>query len=290
MVVSAIHSFVHGIYTAGSSNTIPADFTDYAASDAGSSIVYAMTSDTYTPAPLQDPHTALEKLASYIPSFIPHSLGLLATVPSPEQIASSTALHLGSCWPMKGSHGQVTIRFRQPIHIHSVTVEHVSPDLEPVPPQDKSISAPRFVTLIGYPPCTNSDDDDCEILGFDVTKPRNLGEFEYKRSTLNVQHELAQTFLVGDVTGTKMALDIDDGMEEMLELESEGFHLLDNPEPVVVGCSRTSCAPPTKDENSTKKDTVKSFKAVTLVVNDNWGNDDYTCIYRLHVGGQKSAQ
>ena len=54
-------------------------------------------------------------------------------------------------------------------------------------------SAPRWVRVVGFPPCpTNEDDeegdegveDGCRARGFDIERPIDLGSFEYRRITV----------------------------------------------------------------------------------------------------------
>jgi len=83
-----------------------------------------------------------------------------------------------------------TVRLPYPIYIDAVTFEHRS---FPLPKQNSrgGESAPRWIRVVGFPPCSTKgredyeevdvDADECAVRGFDIAKPIDLGSFEYKR-------------------------------------------------------------------------------------------------------------
>lgn len=274
MIASQVHSF----FSHSSS-------MDFASLQAGARVVYAesLTSDTFT-SPTNHPQLG------YWKNLFLHGLGMSSTILAPELVLSQSALHAGSCWPMKGKTGRITIQFPFPIHVTNITLEHLSPDLEKLVLTNKErhgSSAPRFLQWIGYPPCTDFQTDSykCQLLGFDLTQPIILNEaFEYNPSSF----PFAQTF--------PAIYDQDKHGEMKYSLDEEGMVFNNSP---LLGqaeeqlqCSITSCtatdnpslAPPELTPLDGKK-SPSSVQAVTLIVEDNWGNEDYTCLYRVRVYG-----
>jgi hypothetical protein len=274
MIASQVHSF----FSHGSSSI------DFASLQAGARVVYAesLTSDTYIP------HTNHHFLGYWRNLFL-HLFGMSSAITAPELVLSNSALHAGSCWPMKGKSGRITIKFPFPIHVTKITLEHLSPDLEKLVLSQKkrhASSAPRFLQWIGYPPCIDSQNDSyhCHLLGFDLTRPIVLNEsFEYKISSF----PFAQTF--------PAIYEQDDNGEREYSLDGEGIVLNNRPmrqDEELLQCSATSCiaidnprlsAP--EFTNLDRKKSPLSVQAVTLIVEDNWGNEDYTCLYRVRVNG-----
>lgn len=274
MIASQVHSF----FSHSSS-------MDFASLQAGARVVYAesLTSDTFI-SPTN--HPQLE----YWKNLFLHVFGMSSAILAPELVLSQSALHAGSCWPMKGKSGRITIQFPFPIHVTSITLEHLSPDLEKLVLTNQErhgSSAPRFLQWIGYPPCTDfqSDSYKCQLLGFDLTQPIILNEaFEYKPSSF----PFAQTF--------PAIYEQDKHGEMKYSLDEEGMVFNNSP---LLGqaeeqlqCSMTSCIatdnPSLSAPELTPLDRKKSpsrVQAVTLIVEDNWGNEDYTCLYRVRVYG-----
>ena len=280
MIVTQVHSFFTGQM---------ADSTDFASLNAGSKIVYAnsLTSDTFFRHGNNNQHSIL---LEYWKLFL-HSVGLKhSTTTPPEHILSNAALHIGSCWPMKGTSGQVTIQFPFPVRVTHITIEHVSPDLEPKSGGEikKSSSAPRFLQLIGYPECTTNSNH-CSILGFDLNQPILLNQlFEYNRTS----YPLAQTFpTIFSERDEQMPSASFEEVDETNYSETMETKTLGTPEG--TQCSVTSCAaapsnnPYTTSSVASKKAKDVRVKAVTLVVKENWGNEDYTCMYRVRVHGDR---
>ena len=86
-----------------------------------------------------------------------------------------------------------TVRLPYPIYIDAVTLEHRS--LPVRPGTEGGTSAPRWVRVVGFPPCPKNvknkfpsggeDVDECGMRGFDVDHPIDLGSFEYHRITIS---------------------------------------------------------------------------------------------------------
>jgi len=261
-------------------------------------IVHSMTSSSYS-------KTTWEWLAPYIPqdwerwflntnweqSTMPTYLPSFITKNShnPPQTLLSLNTNVGSCWSIPGNHGQITFRLNTPLtSIHKLIVSHTSQT-------DNLQTAPKSISLIGYPPCsstTSQQQHHCKRLGFDTTQPIQLH---------NVQFQVPQEY---------------EDKEEKEEQDSalfhstQVFHILTQkedttqPEPQQHSCTVdpdtfepvSSCSgddddyddeSSTKNEHQISEDNVL-IKALSIVVKDNWGHPDYTCIYSLVVQGQSS--
>ena len=180
----------------------------------------------------------------------------------------------GSCWPMEGNRGKFTIRLPYPIFVDTFSVDHVS---SPIVPKDVRDTAPKKLKVTGYPPCDGSDH--CTALGFDIYDPMDIGFINFDRNGASVQ-----TFDSVFAQAAHVDIDIDEEEPEigddysndpgLLGLDSEG----DGEE---QGCSAgaTACSSPP----------VVAFAGITVQVLENWGNPDYTCIYRFRLHGNPDS-
>jgi hypothetical protein len=216
-----------------------------------------------------------------LPAYLWHSLPvpLVALVensfqkahPAPTETLFDANMHLGSCWKMSGRSGKVTLRLDEPAVIESITIDHypwLPSAHNPKEYASHTSSAPRFMRLQGYQSC--NDEEKCNSqLGFDDNEPVNYSSFEYKIDSLfsdesefsDVQSPTSssQTFPLSLVA---IAEDEDD---------EDGFSQ-------EGGCSAVK---PTCD--GAPGDTHVAVQAITLFIDQNWGNPDYTCIYRIRV-------
>lgn len=188
---------------------------------------------------------------------------------------------------MAGTSGQVTLRLRYPVKVRAVTLDHAAASL--FGDQEQRKSAPKKVRVFGYPPCwtkkaavasdylkdaldqgSDSDEDDVEYirgvcadgLDFDVKKPIVLHDFEY-----NITGPSIQTFYIP--------------LPEKSEgKEAEGSCSKDTGT-CGGGLDGTSlfAAPDRSDSIN------EGIGAIRLQVTNNWGNPDYTCIYRFRIHG-----
>lgn len=250
-----------------------------------------------------------------------------------------------------------TVRLPHAVYIDAVTLEHRS---FPLPKGSLEHakggeSAPRWVRVVGYPPCSinteaeeEEEHDKCGERGFDLLRPIDLGYFEYQRITVtgreddyggsdddeeeegndafsNGRRRSIQTFAVKGGTYKPSSLFDEDTAQDVsspgdeydsadprqcsedssscqappLEEEPELEPEYSLPEP-------GQCAPPKDDHSepscggdeatpatatSSSSTTTSSgaqrqvVEAVSFIIEENWGNSDYTCLYRVRVHG-----
>ncbi|KAJ1679106.1 hypothetical protein EV182_002712 [Spiromyces aspiralis] len=106
---------------------------DYALQSAGARIIPALTTDTLK----VQPRKLIGQLLSKV--------GLLPNYAKPPATILSPDTHLGQCWPMAGSEGQVAIRLAAPVKVAEFGLEHVAKSLA-----IDVRSAPRDIEVLGY--------------------------------------------------------------------------------------------------------------------------------------------
>lgn len=213
--------------------------------------------------------------AAIVPDHVYHSIGLpgAAVTAPPETVLQATVLP-GQCWPVAMSHGGgsssnkpqattaappavVTIRLTQPVAVSAVTIDHASRLLLSDPDQQLQ-TAPKIVKIYGYAPCghTTTSSTTCDDgLGFDVASKALLAEITYDiHGESNVQ-----TFATtGSLESTKPNVHHDD----------DG------------SCSAVEAA-----HSCGGGEGSAVIAAVSVEIVENWGNKDYTCLYRIRVHG-----
>jgi hypothetical protein len=233
----------------------------------GATILHEFTSETYTPPP--EPSQLLGSVwwRKYVPEdwelMLPegwenwnvglapsifHTLGKGGSTAGPETILHPNVLP-GSCWPMQGRRGKVMVSLPYPVQVTAITLDHVSHHLL-MDKEEQLKSAPKNVRVFGYPPCQG----DCAGLTFDSTKKHLLAEIEY-----DIEKPSIQTFSVGD-----------------------------GGEAIAVGsCSaEVEAAACDAGLGSEDEETEGLYSAIQLEVVNNWGNEAYTCLYRVRVHGE----
>jgi Sad1 / UNC-like C-terminal len=240
---------------------------------AGSSIVHELTSDTYQPPPLRHETLGAVWWRKYIPDDIEawllpsnwmqwdiripysirHILGMHysgASAP-PETILQADTIP-GSCWPMRGSSGNVAFTLPYPVYVNSISIDHAHRKLLSDPSKQMR-SAPRHISVIGYPPCSNvTHQASCGGYPFDVSEPVTLLE----EVVYDIKGKQTQTFVLSEYYN-----------------EDEASCAVNS-----ASCSALPFPPGSI-----------TIAAVKMMVADNWGHPDYTCLYRVRVHGEKKA-
>eukprot|EP00984_Skeletonema_dohrnii_P005589 scaffold1970_cov78-Skeletonema_dohrnii-CCMP3373.AAC.3 len=215
-----------------------------------------------------------------------------------------------------------TVRLPYPIHIDAVSVEHRAFPLPQRVLNDGvrgGESAPRWVKVVGFPPCDDgngnlieADEEECHKLGFDISQPIELGSFEYHPVTVSGREDdyggggaeetsssdserrrrSIQTFTVKGGNVKASGMEEKGGDAEILGSDEPGLEVEDYEIPA------GSCAPPKEPDDvpSCGGDTSSSsdqsqierqvVSAVSFIIEENWGNNDYTCLYRVRVHGE----
>lgn len=237
------------------------------------------------------PNYLWESLPSTLVSIIPN----LEKTARPEVILNSN-LSQRSCWPMAGSSGQVTFRLTHPVVVEGFTIDHL-PSFSKHLSRDDS-STPQSITLIGYPSCDeemDSDDveDDCLLYGFDTSRPIDLGSFEYQLVSLPKKNGKKPT---GTIGLSRQTFDITSSSNPLLGLDDD-----DETDEVPQGSctSMTSCGSPLLFDDvdaddqqlgsslDDDDDDDKKIVALKMVIDDNYGNPDFTCLYNVQLHGKK---
>ena len=167
----------------------------------------------------------------------------------------------GSCWPLQGGKGFVTIALPYPISLSAVSLDHVRSNL--LLNGDYS-AAPKRIKVVGYPPC---NDNKCNGLTFDSESPIPVFEFEFDLAsgdtkTVYVQYDEAKT-------------------ESEFEKNDEGSCSAPNSHD--DGETATSCVANPLETPITRDDMLAALRFEVL---ENHGNPNYTCLYRLRVHGE----
>lgn len=229
-------------------------------------IVHELTSRTYRP-PSQDHETmghpnwrrfipediedilpkGWEKWSVKLPSFARSFFGLRPSVTSrPETILHGNT-QPGFCWPMEGREGHFTIQLPHPMIVEAVSVDHVSEHL--LMQGQTRDSAPKDVRLTGYRPC-----------GIPNYQPCDKGCTGLGFSTKDGV-QLKEFVYELDGLSTQTVFIDESGSDELGDRE--------------CAISSGSCAT-----------NLTPVSAIRVDIESNWGNEDYTCIYRFRVHGK----
>jgi Sad1 / UNC-like C-terminal len=193
------------------------------------------------------------------PNFLSHTIGsawhggtLRGDVAPPSAILQGATLP-GSCWPMAGRSGRVTLQLPYPVKVSAVSLDHISPLL--VSEETSLRSAPKTLRVYGYPACESY----CDGLGFDVKRKVVLTEFEY-----DAQKGGVQTFAVASHAPANLSSSTCDDAPAATDQDAD--------------VNSGSCSAP-------HPKSIEPVLGIELVVVENMGNSDYTCLYRFRVHG-----
>lgn len=237
----------------------------------GARIVHEMTTTTYTPPPQshqrlgnvwwrrfipQDWESLLpsgwEEWDARVPLFFSHTFGSKAPVSAKPESILIPLTTPGACWPMDGSNGHVTLALTYPVAVSAITIDHVSKYLLNEP-SEQLTSAPKDFRIVAYPPCI----EHCHGLSFDVNDPFDLAQGTFERDGTTVQTFATQN-LDPPVLGREHTMD-------------EGS---------CSAAAATTCGVPDSHQGL--------VAAVQVQILSNWGNEDYTCLYRIRVHGESA--
>ena len=165
---------------------------------------------------------------------------------------------------MNGTAGQITIRLPNPVRVSAISVDHISSLLAS---GDSRESAPKRIRVVGYPAC--EDGDQCGGSGFDSRDAIRLFELEF-----DFEGDSVQTFEINSGVPHSIASDVD---SDINGIEDEGDSDYDDEsDPGSCSMNSSSCSSP------------PVVAGVTFQILDNWGNPDFTCLYRFRIHGDSN--
>ncbi|KAI5119415.1 hypothetical protein M0805_009866 [Coniferiporia weirii] len=164
--------------------------------------------------------------------------------------------HLGYCWPMPGSHGHLGVKLAAPVRITDFTIDHVAHevahDMRP---------APRHMEVWGL-----------------VEGQDNLSKLRDYRA----QKEVAQQEAHG---------------KDRSETEKEPVYPSALPKSVEymrIATFMYDVHAPNNIQTFSVPEQIKTlgidFGLVVLFVNSNWGREEFTCLYRFRVHGDRAQE
>ncbi|KAJ3929461.1 MAG: hypothetical protein NXY57DRAFT_900050 [Lentinula lateritia] len=246
---------------------------DYALHSGGARVIPSLTSDTFA---LRAPSTFTSQLLGLIP-FSGSGFGFggpgSIAVGRPPVWALHPDITNGLCWPFPGSHGQLGIALATPVVVDSVTIDHVAAETA-----SKRRSAPREMEVWGL-----------------VEGRENIHKVKEWREGLITQRQAKNA---ARERGEEQDFN---HLDDLL-----GTSELDVPYPSTLPKSPTyiRLASFTYDIHSPSHiqtfpvlpylskygklgEAGVDFGVVVLVVRSNWGMEEYTCLYRVRVHGER---
>ncbi|TFK47684.1 hypothetical protein OE88DRAFT_1665240 [Heliocybe sulcata] len=196
------------------------------------------------------PHTRLGKVAGWV-------TGRGYAMGPPPVTALHHELHAGRCWPFAGSQGQLGVMLAYPVYISDVTIDHVAKEVA-----FDMASAPRNMELWGL------------IDGMDNV--RRIREWQAEKAR---RSEMARL----EAEAHDVALPEDDEPAYPPGLERDRFIRIANFTYDIDAANNIQTFPVSQEI----RDLGVDFGVVVLTIKDNWGMDDYTCLYRLRVHGDR---
>ncbi|KAJ2569613.1 hypothetical protein GGH95_004277, partial [Coemansia sp. RSA 1836] len=245
--------------------------TDFALSSAGARIVPGLTSPTFEPPVRGGLSQRLWR----------NLLGVVSSHPPSTILDPDT--HVGECWPMLGSSGQVAIHLSQPVDISDFAIEHVA----------KSVaidwrSAPRQIEVWGYVlGSDNSSSSNVPSGGNSSTQSADSEAVAESTSAVDTQaqpHLASASTSPVPVETSRSSIQIPPysksssyGMAKLELLSSYEYEPSDS---MALQIFR-----PAASSSSNSSSVVGAARVQTLVlkVKSNWGHPGHTCLYRFRV-------
>ncbi|KAJ1724291.1 hypothetical protein LPJ53_001443 [Coemansia erecta] len=242
--------------------------TDFALLSAGARVIPGLTSPTFEPA-VRGVGQWLWRAAGFISSM-------------PPSTALDPATHIGECWPMQGSSGQIAVHLASAVDITEFALEHL--------PKSMAIdwrSAPRSVEVWGYviPPENAAGGSG----GEDTLPKQPAAEAAATddRVSPDDQHSLdasgdspsdARTLPTSAISNPPFAASRSGSARGKLALLATHEYQPSDTQPVQI----ISTSPRIDGQHG---DGTIRARTIILKVNSNWGHPDHTCIYRFRVHG-----
>ncbi|KAJ2736497.1 hypothetical protein H4R23_002005, partial [Coemansia sp. Cherry 401B] len=247
--------------------------TDFALFSAGSRIIPGLTSPTFEPP------------ARGLAQKLWRGMGMISSQPPTTLLDPNT--HVGECWPMRGSSGQVAIHLAQPVDVSDFAIEHIA----------RSIaidwrSAPRHVEVWGY--VLGGQD----AAGTRQPTPLSAASNEPAHAPI-VSLDLSPGSTASEPrdspeasAGTHASIDnADNGIANPPFAESNTKHgvgrlvRLASHEYAPSDTSALQIIRPSTDTDGAGADGTVRVRTIILKVRSNWGHPDHTCLYRFRVHG-----
>ncbi|KZV62296.1 hypothetical protein PENSPDRAFT_670442 [Peniophora sp. CONT] len=182
------------------------------------------------------------------------------TPPSPWPHGPSMALYHvtapGYCWPFAGSEGFLGVRLARRVFVEEITIDHVAAELSW---ESHRRSAPRQMHLWG-------------LVDGSSTNLQRIRSWEETGRILNYRKHSA--FELGVVP---------DALQSAFRATGKWVSLASFRYDVAA-----SNAIQTFAVDPDVRDLDVDFGTVVLIVSDNWGNTDFTCLYRVRIHGRTS--
>lgn len=225
---------------------------DYAMYSSGASVIPSLTSTTYE----VKPHGFTNK-------FLGIFTGQGTAVGRPPVTALNHENHNGHCWPFEGTQGQLGVLLAFPTRVTEVTIDHVAKEVA-----TDMRSAPRRMEVWAL------------VEGAENLE--KLRAWQERREERRVQAELLDPSSLSS---------FDNDSDDLLE-EDEYPKTLPSNAPFLRLASFTYNAHSSSDiQTFPVRPSVRAlevdFGIVVLVVKSNWGRDEYTCLYRFRVHGER---
>ena len=165
--------------------------------------------------------------------------------------------HNGHCWPFAGHHGQLGVMLSMPAYISDVTIDHVAKEVA-----TDMRSAPRQMELWGL-----------------IEGEENAAKFNAWKAFQETQKEEACS--AAKANGMECAADEDDHPRTLPS--SVPYMRITNFTYNIYASNHIQTFPVPQEI----QDLGIDFGVVVLVVKSNWGREDFTCLYRVRVHGER---
>ncbi|EKM58261.1 uncharacterized protein PHACADRAFT_252458 [Phanerochaete carnosa HHB-10118-sp] len=165
--------------------------------------------------------------------------------------------HNGHCWPFSGTQGQLGVMLATPVHITDVTIDHVAKEVA-----TDMRSAPRHIELWGL-----------------VEGGENVAKYEVLEAQRATEREAARA--AAELAGEEY-VEPKDSYPETLPRSVPYMKIADFAYNIYAPHHVQTFAVPQEIQ-----DLGIDFGVVVLMVKSNWGREDFTCLYRFRIHGER---